>query len=409
MLIDEIQKLITLKTEGAYWDFKEEWHSNNSDLLHDIICMANNLENRDAYVIIGVANNGTCCGVANNNRKNQQQLIDFLKDIKFAGGVRPIVYVQSIIIDEKEIDTIIIKNTYNTPYYLTDDFQGLFKGNIYTRVVDTNTPKNRNADIDKVEWLWRKRFGLVGTIESRLKRILQFDGWICEDAGEYNERFFNEHYPEVRIDPVVSEQERWESEDNYDIELAHDSFFYLYANPSFWNIVGDEQLRRKCYNIRWHGNRVYQFYTISAPRQDFDFVEPEYKFLDSKIGITLHEGMGLGANYAYFIRDGIKYSLFRMMRPLQISDDHMEKYGYFPGMKQKALCLNVIPIFEDQDEYNTFMEHITMNHAQFKSEFEALGINDMFSGGKISNDPRIAQSLKLGKLMVIWLERLRAS
>jgi len=33
----EVKKLISLEAEGGYWDFKEKWHSNNSDLLHDII------------------------------------------------------------------------------------------------------------------------------------------------------------------------------------------------------------------------------------------------------------------------------------------------------------------------------------------------------------------------------------
>jgi len=56
MLNQQIQKLISLRQEGAYWDFKKEWYSNEkkSDLLHDIICMANNLENKDAYIIIGI-------------------------------------------------------------------------------------------------------------------------------------------------------------------------------------------------------------------------------------------------------------------------------------------------------------------------------------------------------------------
>lgn len=53
---EEILELISLKQEGAYWDFKKEWYVNGkqSDLLHDIICMANNMENRDAYIIIGI-------------------------------------------------------------------------------------------------------------------------------------------------------------------------------------------------------------------------------------------------------------------------------------------------------------------------------------------------------------------
>ena len=49
-----IKELISLKQEGEYWDFKREWHKKNSDLLHDIICFANNLVNRDCFIIIGV-------------------------------------------------------------------------------------------------------------------------------------------------------------------------------------------------------------------------------------------------------------------------------------------------------------------------------------------------------------------
>ena len=50
-----IVNLIEKKTEGGFWDFKRSWHESNADLLHDIICMANNIENRDAYIIIRVA------------------------------------------------------------------------------------------------------------------------------------------------------------------------------------------------------------------------------------------------------------------------------------------------------------------------------------------------------------------
>lgn len=55
-LEEEISNLIEQKTEGAYWDFKQQWYEDNQDssLLHDVICMANNLVGRDAYIIIGV-------------------------------------------------------------------------------------------------------------------------------------------------------------------------------------------------------------------------------------------------------------------------------------------------------------------------------------------------------------------
>ena len=74
-------ELIASKTEGGYWDFKRSWHETNADLLHDIICMANNIENRDAYVIIGVTNSGEFNDISNDtNRKNTKKLaMDFSK------------------------------------------------------------------------------------------------------------------------------------------------------------------------------------------------------------------------------------------------------------------------------------------------------------------------------------------
>ena len=91
---EKIYNLISQKQEGAYWDFKREWYSKEkqADLLHDIICMANNMECRDAYIIIGIDEEKECSiqDVKNDsNRRNTQKMVDFLRDKKFAGGVRP--------------------------------------------------------------------------------------------------------------------------------------------------------------------------------------------------------------------------------------------------------------------------------------------------------------------------------
>lgn len=62
---DKIFELINLKQEGEYWDFKRQWHENKTDLLHDIICMANNLSDNDGYIIIGIdEENGNPLGVS---------------------------------------------------------------------------------------------------------------------------------------------------------------------------------------------------------------------------------------------------------------------------------------------------------------------------------------------------------
>lgn len=203
-LKEEIQALIDLKAEGDYWDFKEEW-PDKSDLLHDIICMANNLVNHDAYIIIGVNDKKEICGVSKTNRKNQQMLIDFLKDKPFNLGCRPTVYVRTIEL-ENEIDVIIIKNSKNVPYYLVSDYQGIFRNQIYTRVGDTNTSKKSSADFNNIEYLWRKRFGLDLTPFEKAKYLLQdskqwypvgTDG--LHSSIRYYGKFYNKQFPEFTI------------------------------------------------------------------------------------------------------------------------------------------------------------------------------------------------------------------
>lgn len=50
-LKETIEHLRSLKQEGGYWDFKKQWYDKDhkQDMLHDIICMANNIEDRDAH------------------------------------------------------------------------------------------------------------------------------------------------------------------------------------------------------------------------------------------------------------------------------------------------------------------------------------------------------------------------
>lgn len=103
---EEILNLIELKQEGSYWDFKKQWYEDGheGDLLHDIICMANNLVNREAYIIIGVDEEKDYCAYDVDNdshRRTTQNLVDFLRDKKFAGDVRPLVTVEPCKICER--------------------------------------------------------------------------------------------------------------------------------------------------------------------------------------------------------------------------------------------------------------------------------------------------------------------
>ena len=235
----EIVDLIEKKQEGSYWDFKKQWYKTDEnakkseDLLHDIICMANNLTNNDGYIIIGVNEDEDYRSndiSEDPNRKNTQKLVDFLKDKKFAGDIRPVVKVENIQLDEGVIDVIVVTNDNNTPYYLKETHGKVLANHIYSRIQDTNTPKDRSADIDKVEFLWRKRFGLTTNILEKMELyISDAANWTNGPYGE-NYKFYN-LFPEFTI--------------SYDLEYDLNHQYVFYAFNQYDTTVYFRQLKLK--------------------------------------------------------------------------------------------------------------------------------------------------------------------
>ena len=97
-LIELVKKLIRTGREDDWWDFKECHHEDRAALLHDIICLANNRADRDSYLIFGVRDKTfEIIGVESDpHRKNQQNIVDFLSQKRFAGQVRPRVEVYTV-------------------------------------------------------------------------------------------------------------------------------------------------------------------------------------------------------------------------------------------------------------------------------------------------------------------------
>ena len=122
-LMDKIESLIAMHREGPYWDFKREWYGDNKDgdMLIDIICMANNLVDKDAYIVIGIdeENDYSIRDITQDtNRRNTQMLTDFIRGKKFAGDFRPVITVEQVQLNEGVVDVIVVHNSTNTPYFL---------------------------------------------------------------------------------------------------------------------------------------------------------------------------------------------------------------------------------------------------------------------------------------------------
>jgi len=201
-----VNKLIESRSEGGYWDFKQQWHSNNADLVKDIICLANNttatMEN--GYLIFGIEDNTfEITGVPDINRKNQEKVLGLISELSWSNEEIPEICVHSVRINNVEIDVLEISNKDITPYYLLKDYtQGpngsgriiVRAGVIYSRVGDRNTNTDRTATKDATEFLWKKRFGLVGDDDFKIsKRLKNVDDWyIQEDTDTFYNRINND-------------------------------------------------------------------------------------------------------------------------------------------------------------------------------------------------------------------------
>jgi hypothetical protein len=234
-----ILELIKLRKEGDYWDFKGIHCPSKADLLHDIICLANNLRHKgDRYLIFGVNDKGDILGIQNDTkRRKQHDIINILQNSSFAGGVYPEVRLETIKLDTKEIDVLIIKDTKDKPYYLEKEYKDkvetkekvLHAGTIYSRTLSNNTPKNGVASIADIENMWRQRFGLDVNPLERLENYLpKYEEW--EEMEE--SYWYHKQFPEFTIKRIGerikdSEGKSWEraalDPRSYEYEMG---FFY---------------------------------------------------------------------------------------------------------------------------------------------------------------------------------------
>ena len=311
-LREEVIRLISLQQEGGYWDFKREWHEKKNALLLDIICMANNLHNRNAYIIIGVdeENGYQIADVKNDpNRKNTQKIVDFLKDKKFAGGIRPVVHVEQVSLYRGDIDVIVIENSHNTPFYLTEQFEGVRANHIYTRVMDTNTPIDKSADINNVEYLWRKRFYLDETPLEKFRYYLKNpDDW--EALQDNDMGYFYKYAPEYTI---LCDKD---SRNGYEYYL----FSQMNTTPSWWMIT-----------LKYHQTAIEQFLGIALDGGRCFVVAPYRAYDLCNTGIS---------SFGFYIFDDLKSRLLKFYRKKESSDacsytQYMESIVDFRSKKEQ--------------------------------------------------------------------------
>ena len=333
-----IEELISLKKEGVYWDFKQEHHKNTTDLVHDIICLANTQYDGDRYIIYGVNDNFEIIGLSEGyGRRKQCDIIDTLRHGHFVNGIYPDILLEKINIQDCEIDILIIKNTKLKPYYLVQDHKNgkdnsVRKGIIYTRVMDTNTPKDSMASFDQIEYMWKERFGLTETPSDRLKIYLHdFDGWEVRREQRYFRQF-----PEFTIRPLEGNYcQRCETR-----EWARGEIGYSYNSGNGTSIFGffyHSTLLKELCCVHFDGGKKY-------------IVNPDW------------EAVGSGRIY-FYLKDSVEYIYQLFLSRERNGDD------------SKQICCRSsefknfdIPVFSSKKELKSFLidikKEFKINNAQ---------------------------------------------
>lgn len=174
-------------------------------------------------------------GVENDvNRRNQQMFIDFLKAQKFVSGIRPRVEMRTLLLARHEIDVLIVKNSTDTPYFLTERYSDgsrtVRANHIYTRVGDTNTDIDKSSDINNIEYLWKKRFLLTRSpFEQIMERLENKDEW-KQDADTY----YNIYNPEFTITCWFEENRREAHSEFYAYSMTNSSTMYQMLSVKYF-------------------------------------------------------------------------------------------------------------------------------------------------------------------------------
>lgn len=363
--LDEIvRELFYLGVEGEYWDFKEkpyffegqskeEKNKKKNDLLHDIICMANNLSNRDAYIIMGIQDKPVkIIGVKHFSDKwTQENYQDFLQNLTWAGDMIPTVEFRTI--NNGDLDVLIIKKSNRVPYYITKNYGKVRENRIYVRKGSKNTAIDSQAEIGDIEKLFEFRFGLTPFPKERvINYITDHDHWI-EMKGNYETRsWYYEKFPEYTMELV---------DDPQNDELKAPVYALIHPNArTTWQIL----------RLKYHQTILLEFSSHYIDEYRGISVQPKYNFLKL---FDRMDNIKFPSMYYYYLSNSVEIELMYLLKELMQQDGEAWRRH-----------LSLIPVFYDDVERNVIEEYIEENKSdiieKIKKESEKICLGYNYDG-----------------------------
>ena len=358
---DIVREFFYQGTEGEYWDFKEkpyfyegqskeEKNKKKNDLLHDIICMANNLSNRDAYIIMGIQDKPIkITGVKQfSNKWTQEKYQDFLQNLTWAGDMIPTVEFRTI--NDGDLDVLIIKKSNKIPFYITKKYSKVRENQIYIRKGSKNTAIDSQAEIGDIEKLFEFRFGLTPFPKERVINYITDHNHWTEMKGNYETRsWYYEKFPEYTMELV---------DDPQNDELRAPVYALIHPNVrTTWEIL----------RIKYHQTILLEFSSHYIDEYRGLSVQPRYNFLKLFEGVN---NINLKTNFYYYLADSVEINLMYLLEELHEQDGE--------ALRQH---LSLIPVFKNDDEREAIEKYVEENKSKIlvkitkESEKVCLGYN----------------------------------
>lgn len=301
MIMQElVEQLVKQKKEGEWWDFKKQHHLNLHDLLHDILCLANVIYDGDRYIIFGVSDDYEITGLSENDvRYTQADIFNFLRTKSFADHKIPTVKLDQILIDGKDLHVLTIRNEDHKPYFLTRDESKrgatVRAGTVYSRMGDSNTPKDGSANPHEVEAMWRQRFGLDKSASEHFINVLSdFKNWKYDGVSK---AFYD-------IDP------------DYTIEIGGGESS---GGKFWWEEALFEKPVRFYYHLKYKGVELHKLLVVRFRSENLEIPFPNIEFITYPKENDDCE-TEVYCDLFYYLENTIEYSLFKHIRALEVSE-----------------------------------------------------------------------------------------
>lgn len=293
-LAEIVRNLLDRGGEGVYWDFKLKHHAHRSDLIHDVLCLANAEHDGPRFMVFGVEDaNWSVRSVENDaDRRTQADIASVFRDNagKFFQSRFPTFHLHEVEIDGALLDVLVVEDEPKKPYYLIKRIGRVTPHHVYTRVCDTNTPVDDAAQPHEIERMWRERFGLDAPALERAKQCLREPrAWSLSDE-DGNDVWHHDVFPEFTLRATSADGFEDCGQEWTRGEIRTDD------NTAGW------------YELRYHQTLLKRIHFVSFDNHKKSIVAPDW------------EAIGRGRFY-FYRDDSVEYAVQRFWTEYQRRDD----------------------------------------------------------------------------------------